>query len=296
MKETVASIIGQSCEAYRVVVSDNGSEPEAAHDVRRFVEGLEDPRVTFVQQSVNGGEYGQGRYFLREAGDDEFFVIVHDDDLLEPQHLARAVAALKENPQASVYVANPLLVDETGQPSQTLTARYLRDHGRSDAAEGLFDMLTRHFATGFTPISGTLFRTADLHRSGFVDDDCFGNFPFEFNIMVRLGDIGAKGWFDPVQGLRVRYHDGQLRNTLGLMRNPDVVATMRRILERRSYSGFVERRRRQILSRLHRAEAEIAHARGDVAAARSWASQARCAYHLSPRAWLFSLRLMLSRG
>jgi hypothetical protein len=148
-------------------------------------------------------------------------------------------------------------------------------------------------ASGFTPISGTLFRTRALHLSGFVDSDCDGNFPFELNIFTRLGDIGATGWFEPDALVGFRYHDGALRHTLGLMRNPAVVGTMLRILERRHYTGVPERRRRMIVARLHRAQAEIRLEAGDREGARAALRRACAVHRLSPRAWAMRVGLEL---
>ncbi|NML09417.1 glycosyltransferase [Sphingobium sp. AR-3-1] len=293
VREAVASLRAQSFRDFRVVVSDNASPGGVGDVVRAYVESLGDPRIRFVQQADNGGEYGQGRYFFEQAGDADYFCILHDDDLLSPAYLQRAVAALDAAPDAALFVANPWLFDADGRPSDAQSRAYRRAHRRG-CRRGRFPILDTHMASGFTPISGTVFRTAALHRSGFVDADCHGNFPFELNIFTRLGDIGAVGWFDPDVLLGFRYHAGQLRNTLGLMANPQVVATMLRILERRRYSGAPERRRRAIVARLHCAQADMAMARGDPVAARVALDQACAANPLSPRAWAMRARLTLA--
>jgi glycosyltransferase involved in cell wall biosynthesis len=293
VRETVESLRAQIRQDFRVVISDNASPDGAGDAVRTFVKGLGDPRFTFVQQATNGGEYGQGRYLFEQAGDADYFCILHDDDLMSPHYLLRAVAALDAAPDAALFVANPWLFDGDGLPSPAQTRTYLRDHGRNRRS-GLFPILDTHMASGFTPISGTVFRTAALRRSGFVDADCNGSFPFELNIFTRLGDIGATGWFDPEPLLGFRYHAGQLRNTLGLMANPQVVDTMLRILERRRYTGSPERRRRAIVARLHRARAQMRLEEGDRAAARAALRQALAANPLSPRAWTMRARLTLA--
>jgi glycosyltransferase involved in cell wall biosynthesis len=294
VREAVESLRAQSLRDFRAVVSDNASPDGAGDAVRAYVEELGDPRIRFVQQTVNGGEYGQGRYLFAAAQDAEYFCILHDDDLLSPHYLVRAVAALDAAPDAALFVANPWLMAADGRPSSEMTASYHRDHGRARRRRGPFPILDTHMRSGFTPISGTVFRTDALRRSGFVDADCHGNFPFELNIFTRLGDIGATGWFDPAMLIGFRYHAGQLRNTLGLMGNPQVVGTMLRILERRHYVGTPERRRRAIVARLHRAQAQMRLDEGDAAAARIALAQACAANPLSPRTWAMRARLHLS--
>lgn len=289
----MASLTAQSLRDFRVLVSDNASPGGVGDVICDFVEGLGDPRITFVQQSINGGEYGQGRYLFDQAGNADYFCILHDDDLLSPVYLQRAMAALDAAPDAALFVANPWLMDEHGRPSQSQTLAYHRDHGRNRRRGGAFPILDTHMASGFTPISGTLFRTAALRRSGFVDADCHGNFPFELNILTRLGDIGATGWFDPQWLVGFRYHTASLRNTLGLMHNPHVVDTMLRILERRRYAGAPERRRRAIVGRLHRARAQMRLAQGDYSGALASLRQACAANPLSARAWSLRARLAI---
>lgn len=294
VRETVESLRAQSLRDFRAVVSDNASPDGVGDTVRAYVEGLGDPRIRFVQQPVNGGEYGQGRYLFGAAQDADYFCILHDDDLLSPHYLERAVAALDAAPDAALFVANPWLMEADGLPSPVMTTAYHRSHGRVRRKGGPFPILDTHMHSGFTPISGTVFRTDALRRSGFVDADCHGNFPFELNIFTRLGDIGATGWFDPETLIGFRYHGGQLRHTLGLMANPEVVGTMLRILERRRYDGAPERRRRAIVARLHRAQALMRLDEGDTEAARAALARACAANPFSPRAWAMRARLSLT--
>src|SRR5262245_434781 len=69
VRDAIASVRAQSFSDYRVLVSDNCSSAEAAGAVRQYVAGLNDARFAFYQQSVNEGEYGQGRLFFAESVD-----------------------------------------------------------------------------------------------------------------------------------------------------------------------------------------------------------------------------------
>ena len=298
VRETVESLLAQSFDDFAAVVSDNVSAPGIAEAVGRYVEGLGDARIRFVAQPVNRGEYGQGRYLFAESQrlDAEYFMILHDDDRLRPDALARSVAALDAAAEAALFVANPSLMDVAGTPSPDRTRRYLDDHGRTKRQEGLFDLLNMHMACGFTPISGTLFRTAAIAAAGLADDDCEGNFPFECNVMLRLGDAGAQGWFSPETLLDVRFHDDSLHVYLKLMDNPAVVGTMLTLFERRRYTGAIERRRRVLVSRLRRADAMLKLRSGDLEAARR---QLRRACEINPRsgrAWALRMLSWVAPG
>ena len=310
VRETILSVLAQTHRDIRVVVSDNASDGGAADDVEGFIRGLGDSRVRFHRQPENVGEYGQGRFFLREATE-EFFVILHDDDLLAPAYLARAVAQLRATTEHAYFVADPWFIDAAGTRLEEQTRAYLLASGRAGLGSGPFDVLSTVFPPpspgrylrrlrhgpsphGFTPLCGTCFRTAALRASGFVDDDCTGNYPFEFNILLRLCDARATAWRCAEEMLAFRVHGGSMTNYIRLTDNPKVVGTMIRLLERRSYTGGSERARRTLLSRFRRAEAMIALRRGDVALCRRAMSLSRRDFPLSPRLWLMSAAALIA--
>ena len=293
VQEAVASVLAQSVSDVRVVVSDNCSTGDTAERISRYVAGLGDPRVSFHQQSVNGGEYGQGRFFLDHSEGAELFMILHDDDALLPDCLAEGVAALQRHPDAAFFVANAHAMEPDGRRSEAQTVEHARFLGRSGVAEGLFDVLGRHLASGFAPISGTLFRREALLRSGFVDADCGGNYPFECNVFLRLGEMGSKAWFSPKVLMGVRYHPGALRSQR-LLEDPALVSTAIRIFSRRRFRGTAERRRRAILARYYRADAAIAARGGRVAEARAALARAIRTWPVSPKTWLLLPVLMLA--
>lgn len=296
VRETLESVLASTFSDYRVIVSDNRSSEEVRRSVAAFVDDLGDPRIAFVVQPANGGEYGQGRFFLEQSDGAEFFVILHDDDLFDADYLRLAVHRLRASSDAALFIANSRLIDEGGNVSDRLTQKYRAEHGRTGRATGTFPILETLLDTGFTPISGTVFRRAALLESGFVDEDCFGNFPFELNVLLRLGDLGMQGWFDDQTLLSVRYHQGSLRNTLGLMKNREVVMTMLTLLERRRYSGNVEVRRKVLTARLHRAMAEIHLADGDVPAAKLAIAEACRLRPQSPNAWKLRAKLLIGNS
>jgi len=282
--ETVASVLAQTFTDFRVVVSDNCSTGGAAASVRESLARLGDSRVSFHQQPENRFEYGQGRYFFGEARED-FFVILHDDDVLRPEYLARAVSALDQHAESALFIADPWVFDENGERWPERTRTYLAEHGRDRRAAGPFDVLRTLLESGFAPISGTCFRLEALRASGFVDDDCEGNYPFEMNVLLRLGERGARGWYSNEELLGFRFHRHSQRVYSRVFDNPKMVGTMIQILERRKFRGWCEWRRRQILGMLHRCVALRLIREG---------SEAGCRDHLlrAARVNPFALRLL----
>ena len=64
LRETIESVLGQSYQDIRVLISDNRSDPHLSARVRSFVEELGDPRIEYYLQERDEGEYGQGRFLF----------------------------------------------------------------------------------------------------------------------------------------------------------------------------------------------------------------------------------------
>jgi hypothetical protein len=281
-------VLAQTVRDVRVVVSDNQSEPAARESVERFVRELGDPRVSYVLQPEDRGEYGQGRFFLAEARDEEYLAILHDDDVIDPHYLETALFRLDGHGELVAFFANPWIFGTDGKRSEERTVRYRLEHGRDGHPGGAVDLLVPLFRSGMCPISGTVFRTQALRDSGFVDDDCVGNYPFEFNLLLRLGERGGRAWFEREELIGYCFHEGQLRNTLKLQFNEHVVSTTIKLLERRRFRGTAEAWRRKTLGFNHRNQATILLARGDVAAARRHLARALAVFPLSWRTWAYA--------
>jgi hypothetical protein len=244
--------------------------------------------VSYVLQPEDRGEYGQGRFFLSEARDEDFFAILHDDDVLDPHYLETARFRLDGHPDLVAFFANPWIFGVDGKRSDERSARYLAEHGRDGHPGGAVDLLAPLLRCGMCPISGTVFRTQALRDSGFVDDDCAGNYPFEFNLLLRLGERGGRAWFERESLIGYCFHDGQLRSTMGIRFNEHVVATLIKLLERRRFAGEAELWRRKTLGFNHRNYAAILLARGEVGAARGHFGRALRTFPLSWRTWAYA--------
>jgi glycosyltransferase involved in cell wall biosynthesis len=290
---TIQSVIDQTYQDIEIVVSDNCSDPGVADSIQTFINNLSDSRVRFHQQKENVGEYGQGRYFLKEARDSQYFIILHDDDVLCRNYIEKAVDALLASSDCDLFLADPYIFNEHGEKDETLRQKYLKEHGRNGARTGTFPIVDSHLEGGFTCISGTLFRTRALIESGFVDPDGVGNYPFETDIFLHLGDIRAKGWYQKEELLGFCFHTGSMRHYIKMLENEKTVDAMIHIFVSRRYSGYAEQRRRVILSRLYRAKSFIAARQGRFAVARKNIKKAYKYNKLSVKLWLTAPFMLL---
>ena len=267
LRQAVQSVRDQSFQDWRILISDNASTPEAAASVQAYVDSLNDPRIRYRLQPKNIREYGNCCWLFDQC-QETYFVVLHDDDLLEPVHLATALQRLDEAPDLACFFANAKLIDAQGVVSPERTANYRRARGREGHPAGPMRFLEPLLRTGFVPISGTVFRHSALQAAGFVDEDCFGLWPFELNMLMRLGEHNGLAWFAHEELVRYRFHDGQMQRYQGISADPVALAMVLRILERRRYAGSSERLRRQVTSMFYNLQARIAVRRGDMAACR----------------------------
>jgi glycosyltransferase involved in cell wall biosynthesis len=245
--EAIQSVLNQTLRDIRVVVSDDASEQSASETVQSFIQQLGDPRVSYHHHPVSIKEYGQGRFLFKECVE-EYFAIFHDDDVLDPKYLEVMVDILDRNPSVAFAVADPYVFDAEGRRRPDLTQQYFKDHGRGRYPEGKIEILVPLFSYGLFPISGTLFRASALRESSLVDPDCDGNFPFEFNVFIRLGELGKMAYYYPRELIGFRFHERSLRSTEVTGFTKGMVETIIKILERRKFSGLAERLRKKTLA------------------------------------------------
>ena len=258
VRHTIRSALAQTYSDFEIIVSDNCSEAGVADSIEKFIVDLQDDRIRFYQQKENVGEYGQGRYFLSQANACEYFMILHDDDLLFENYLEKAIGCLQKTPSCVAFVADVNIIDEWGDEIESEKQKFFRDFGSNGRPQGEISILDTNLECGFIPISGTLFRTEILRTSGFVHDEGIGNYPFEFDVFICLGDLRVKAWYQKENLLAFRVHPGAMKNYMKLLHNEVVLNAFVHLLELRQYDGYTERCRKMILCRLYRAKALIA--------------------------------------
>jgi glycosyltransferase involved in cell wall biosynthesis len=102
----MASVLSQSYEDFRLVVSDNASVDETEEVVSSFA----DPRVEYVRLERNIGMIANFNHLIERA-DTEFLVLLPDDDVLYPDYLGSVVPVLEGNPTVGVVHTACDLID-----------------------------------------------------------------------------------------------------------------------------------------------------------------------------------------
>lgn len=110
LAETLRSIGRQTLLPAEVIVVDNAADGDVEEIVRAA--GLANARI--VKRSARLGPIENWNSLLREVKA-EWFILLSDDDYLEPTHLAQLAGVLAAHPSARVAHTRVRLVDETGQ-------------------------------------------------------------------------------------------------------------------------------------------------------------------------------------
>jgi glycosyltransferase involved in cell wall biosynthesis len=90
LRESIESVLAQTFADFRLIVSDNASEDDTPEVVRSF----DDDRIHYVRSQRNVGSIGNFNRLIALA-ETEFLVLLPDDDVLYPGHLAAAVDVLE---------------------------------------------------------------------------------------------------------------------------------------------------------------------------------------------------------
>lgn len=261
--QALASVLRQTCADFRVVVSDDASAAPAAKRIEMHVRALGDPRVSHCYHHDNLKEFDHGRFLFGQCAE-EFFAILHDDDLWEPDFLQRGVAVLSEDPSLACVTTNQYVIDASGARQPEQTAAYQRRMGRSRYPEGRLPILEPLLSNSLFALSSTVFRTDALRRSGLVDAECHGNAGFDINLFLRLGERQWEAYYLPDTLAAYRVHDDRL--TVSEERggfNPRLLETLMKVLEKRRFSGRAEKERRRQLAAVYHNYAITSYFRRD---------------------------------
>ncbi|MBP1688283.1 MAG: hypothetical protein H6Q33_4426 [Deltaproteobacteria bacterium] len=264
VQQALASVLAQTAQDFRVLVSDDASERESAAAVEAHVRAVGDPRVSYCYHAHNLREYDHGRFLFSQCSE-EFFAILHDDDRWEPTFLQRCLAVLSHDSSLACVTTNQYVIDASGARNAPMTAAYQKRMGRDRYPEGRLRVLGPLLKDSLFALSSTVFRTSALQRSGLVDAECHGNAVFDINLFLRLGEHNANAYYLPEPLAAYRIHDCRLTTSEergGF--NPRLLETLMVVLEKRRFSGRPETERRRQLSAVYHNYAIICYLRHDI--------------------------------
>ncbi len=130
LEQALRSLLGQTFEAFELIVSDNASTDRTGSLCLDYA--ARDPRIRYFRKDVNVG-FCRNQNFVIQVAAGEFFLLAHHDDVRSPVYLARTLEVLDADESIVVCYTKTRDIDEHGlelpreHPPLRLDSEHLRD-------------------------------------------------------------------------------------------------------------------------------------------------------------------------
>lgn len=169
LEEMITSILQQTFTNFNLIILDNGSTDNTTEVVDRF----KDSRLYYLKNEVNSREFLNLPF---KSAESEYFVIVHDDDTLEPNFLENQVPILESNNEINMIASKINLINENGEKLNKVRPRILT----SRKLWGRNEFIQDYFLKGdIIPCPTIIFRNSFVKKSKL-------NFEFKVGPAVDL--------------------------------------------------------------------------------------------------------------
>ena len=277
--EAIGSVLRQSYRNFEILVCDDGSTDDTAVRVAQFGPPV---RYLALQRS---GRPGAPRNRGFEAARGELIAFLDDDDLWEPEKLARQIELMERSPDL-----NLVYTDRRVQSSND--ALLITVHTPTPKRP---DQLLNIILNRQMPCVGTLLVRRELLRrvEGFDETLVTGE---DLDLFLRIAPIArVAGVPEPL--VMVRRQAGSVSGSTGARSFENAIKVLERWRDSGTLPRHVRRRCRGMLAHLHARLAPVLGAQGDmvgalraVARAIGYAPGRRSSWAAWPRALLARLR------
>jgi glycosyltransferase involved in cell wall biosynthesis len=194
LPNALASACEQSEPDLEILVSDNASTDATPELVRAF----RDPRIRYHRHASNIGSSHNMNFCVQEARG-EYFLLLPDDDLIDPDFLRSCATLAAENLRAGIIRTGTRIIDGEG----TL----LREAPNGAIGPSFPDLVRAWIDRRISPYQcSTLYKTALLKRIGFESRHyLFDDVLSFFKIAAESGWVGL-----PTTKASFRLHHGEL--------------------------------------------------------------------------------------
>jgi glycosyltransferase involved in cell wall biosynthesis len=285
VKTAIDSVIGQTFTDIRIIVSDNASPASMASEVADYINSLNDPRIEFFAQPVNCAEKGQMAYFLDRCEED-YLVFLHDDDRMEPELLAEAVAVLEREESVDFFSSDQYVFGDNGELLPQETEAYYHSLKRDQLKDGIVQhCLEKVLERGIFSVSGSVFRAETLRRCGLQDS--LTSLPCDMNVFLRQAENNAVAWWDSRRLAGYRFHEDQMSRQWCWEYNEQYIQGYIEMLEPRRFTGKAERLRKFLLSFGYRRYAYILMGSSRFSEGHQFLRKSLVTAPFSPRNWAY---------
>jgi len=211
LKRAVKSVLNQTYENVRVVVSDNASGDETPEVLAKLAES--DSRVTYHIQDKNRGPIANFE-FVKNQVHTPYFSFLSDDDLLLPHFYDHAIERLSEAPSAKFFCGQVVMLDPD-RGTYAIRPRKVWSNGVYQAGSATVKMLEKMFIwTGSVFSKDVRDRVGPFAESGGADIDFLVKAAATFAFVVSLTPVAVFSAYErrqvhtiPPKGLAFCYRD-----------------------------------------------------------------------------------------
>ena len=113
--DCISSILNQSFREFELIIVNDCSP----HPVEEIVEQFDDPRIRYFKNEQNIGAENVVHNFNKclEKAEGEFFVLMGDDDTMEPNYLFSFSELILKYPDLDVFHCRSLIIDGDSRPT-----------------------------------------------------------------------------------------------------------------------------------------------------------------------------------
>ena len=195
LESAIESVLAQTLQDFELVVLDNASTDGTDAMMQAYVA---DPRITYIRRETNIGHLANENEGLH-SGTARYVTVVHDDEEMYPDNLARKVAFLDAHPEASMVHAGFRIADDVGHE---LTPHRRGRPGLVDRVDSSATFLRRTIrASGeIQQVSSVVMRRTAVVGEGFRKEDAPAD---DVALWLRLGLKGSVGYIaEPLTVIR----------------------------------------------------------------------------------------------
>lgn len=113
LRQALNSALSQTYPNIEIIVSDNCS----TDNTEEIVKSYNDPRIRYFKQKVNIGSVPNSNFCLEQAMGD-YYMLHHDDDLLDPDMIETCMKAVNYSTDAGIIRSGTRVIDMNGNVIQ----------------------------------------------------------------------------------------------------------------------------------------------------------------------------------
>lgn len=172
LKDTLQSAINQDFNGkYNIIICDNN--PERNDETELFMQGISDKRIKYYKNTENIGMTGNWNRCV-ELCDGEYFIMIHDDDILYPFFLKQCDKILHKHPNIKLLFPQRNMWYQSKEP--------LPPQPKNVTKARIYKLDYIDFLFSGIPPTGILFNKEETIRLGGFDESTYPASDLYFSI------------------------------------------------------------------------------------------------------------------